>query len=445
MPLQLPDPAINGSIRDHWLSHRCLPFPAGSLVPREHTQPGPGAQAVVHGEAVAAADFAAQVLVADCEAVRDNKNPRTLLTTLVAQSAVAFATRHADLLSPEASKAAGRGDKRSDGYHPGAFVLASMWAVSAAGQPDARSHAGPRWRANAHWDSATADVLPRLELRLLDRNLPGDKPERLPYAHQKAPGQGYGCTCQADHAPERMNVPRLPRKPQELAPVHEVLKHPGAEWWLLGRFFLAVVHAHIGWLPYLSDKTPAQVALQRGVLRLLLRRQALPQPDEHTGVAVGLAHGLQWQPGGDGRAAVAQLPAVLTSLMPHEPQELARHALRYLGSKALGIDFFEAQLPAAMALARDLAADFTSPALAQVSADDAATWGRLNKQLAEVDTHWLNNVIGRSAARHPDAPLNARFARDLLMPRRKSFLNLCSWMHTRGHNIVARLQHNPQA
>ena len=445
MPLQLPDPAITGSISDHWLGHRCLPFPAGSLVPREHTQPGPGAQAVVRDEAVAAADFAARVLAADCEAVRDKQNPRTLLTTLVAQSAIAFATRHAGLLSPEAAKAAGRGSKRIEGYHPGAFVLAAMRAVSAAGQPDPRSHAGPRWRADAHWDSATTDVLPRLELRLQDRNLSGDKPGRLPYARQVPSGHGYGCTCQADHAPERMNVPRLPRKPQELAPVHEVLKHPGAEWWLLGRFFLAVVHAHIGWLPNLSDKAPAQVALQRGVLRLLLRRQASPQRDEHTGLAFGLAHGLQWQPGGDGRAALAQLPAVLTSLMPHEPQQLARHALRYLGSKALGIDFFEAQMPAAMALARDLAADLTSPALALVSADDAASWGQLNKQLAEVDKHWLDNAIKRSAARQPDAPLNAQFTRDRLLPRRKSFLNLCSWMHSRGHDLVARLQHNPQA
>ena len=77
--------------------------------------------------------------------------------------------------------------------------------------------------------------------------------------------------------------------------------------------------------------------------------------------------------------------------------------------------------------------------------DDAGhpiDWPDIQRQLAHGSA---NNVIGRSAARQPDAPLNARFTRDLLMPRRKSFLNLCSWMHTRGHNIVARLQHNPQA
>ncbi|MBQ0942224.1 hypothetical protein KAK07_02625 [Ideonella sp. 4Y16] len=455
MPLEENEQVHIAAIREHWLGHRCMPFPADGLVPREYTRPLPGTELSSGAQAVAAADFAAALIAGEVQRLEAAKNPKSPFTTLLAHAATAFATRHEALLSPVSIKSR---------YHPGVTVCGALRQLSLLRD-------GPSTAidlARQHWRSVDGVFVPKLLAQAGERKVSGprnqdgvrktydyaDDPTQLPYAWRPEAPLDYRCTCQDCSDPaaptQRPAVPDRPKPRskshlQTLRELRELLVHPGAEWWLLSRLFLAALHGHLGWMPA-RTASAGQVVLDRRIEKLLRRRRDQPQADHDTGLAVGLVEGLRWQ------APTGQHwhHATLTDLAPQDPAAMGPAVMKFLSKQALDTDFFQTQWPLVMALAREIASDLTSPALAPASGARAATdWQALQMHMDNtrrtVIYHLAYREGGPSAVpagkgRHPPCTvINADFIRDKLLPRLSTIASYHGWMHERGHDIVAAM------
>lgn len=509
MPLEDAKPAQRDAIRNHWFGHLCWPFPAGGLVPRECTLPTPAATEnlrerqsdALKAQAQASADFAARLLHLEAKAVEQRaaadkqrrgitrKTPdvrpfaqasvftagmvvgdakaeegvapedvrkgrstrKTPLSSLLAHASIAWATRHPELTSPDAAAAEGRGATRVNGYHPAMTVL-QAWSVLGAGR-----HPDPQAKV---WADVVADFEERFSLRLRPGSILNESPLCMPYAWKPHPARGvtagkarwahafgYGCTCQIGYALPRNPRVGNPRSPAELDPLRSWLRQPSAEWALLAQLFLKALHGHLGWLPDAGEAGEEQRMLHGMVLRLLQRRLYQPGVDAQAGLAHGLASGLQWiyrdAPMPDAWVGV---PPGLVDGVPEEPTALARQALRWLSRAALGIDFFESQMPQTLMLARDIASDFTQPSLALETGVTADDWSRLRIHM-DGKARKLQEHLSPSAAakkngrgRYPPCRIpNARFMLHALLPREKTQATYQGWMGQRGHRLVEAL------
>ena len=437
MTLKLPKEQELQAVRDHWLGHSCLPFPAGGLVPRERTRPALGKEAALaaRAQAIASADFAAALLAHEASAVQGLDNPKTPVTGLVAHAAIAWASRHTAWVNPAVSAPHSRGKAHATGHHPGALVLGAMAILS------------DNTQAADHWADASDRFLPNFGTRVKKdggNRILNDALAAVPYASQaEPPCHDYRCECEAVTTPPKRGRAPVPRKDEDLQPIKALLAHPGAEWWLLGRLFLALLHGHLGWLPGHAQPTAAQDSLHRGAARLLRLRLHRPQDELDAGLAMGLAQGLVWMPPKEAVPLMAALPALLVDSVPDEPERVLNHALRYLCRQALGTEFFESLLPGVLRLARDLACDLSSPALVLQSGVSREACELIAKQMADKQRK-LKEYLNPSAAalehgkgKYPPCAIpNARFMKSKLFNRMRTIASYQRWMGQRGHDAV---------
>ena len=412
-------PQVPNIVR-HLREHDCLPFPAGPLVPRECTQdPAPA-----HRSTGQAANLAAALLAHEITSKEGAANPKTRLTTLMSHSAIAWATRHSDLQDP--SIATGQ-------PHPAKAMLQALYEL----------RANPAHRHLRH--DVEVEFFKRFQLRLRLRPPPKNKPNAEPkdaLVNVAYTAPAYRCTCFDPDAGQPLPKPQPPSLGYEA--VAQLLDHPGAEWWLLARVFLVLLHSHLGWItPGRGNATKQESqALHRPAAQLLTRRaMALAGgsgPDDGP-VAAGVAAGLAWPFPQSARSLRKQLPAPVADTLPDEPEAVL--------SKALGLQpegtgwhgFAVTHLPAVARLARDVAADLTTPALAphsgQLRRDHdymAERHTTRHKQL----TRWAREVSASKGTstptQHLGTILRASFVRSALLPRIALMQSYSGWMGKGG-------------
>lgn len=455
------------AIRDHWLTHRCLPFPADGLVPREFTEPDSGGYKGSIDQTLQAAAFAGRLLASDAERVeKAHKTRKSPLTSLTGQAAASFATRHPDFFLRPGTKVKSGGLDSAAGKRVGPSVLEALRLVDAL-ITDADRKFGPSWTTHLRWQEAQASFTSRLaalekprQMKATARLVSGEKKtypydydgkfKSLPFGCQDGASQGYQCACQPDFKP--FHIPQLntSRSADELGAVKRVLELRGSEWWLMSRLFLSALHGHLGWMPY-SYKAgkvgDSQLSLHRMAVHLLRQRMLFGKASAEAALASGLLQGFAWRPPGDEAvAACRELPALLVDLVPQPLPAWSKNVMAYLGRAALGHDFFESELAPTVRLAREVAADLTSPKPAAQAGAQPDDWKGTQARMTEVDSAFVAELIKRDrAARRAKVPairrteINAAYVRNVLMPRKKVIASFFGWMHSRGHAIVEEL------
>ena len=399
----------------HLRGHGCLPFPAGPLVPREvegaHA-PAPGQRSAGHAADVAAAFLAREITRKD-----DATNPKSRLTGLMAHAAIAWATRHPGLQDPEIARAK---------PHPANAMLQALHALRATEDP-----------AHRRGDVEQA-FLARFQLRL--RPPKADRAPKDALTNVAFTAPAYRCACL--DAPVAAEVsPLVPTQGHEA--VSKLLDHPGAEWWLLARVFLTLLHTHLGWLPAAQGNATREEAqaLHEPAAHLLTWRAIAPAggsgPDDGP-VAAGIAAGLGWAVPSNAKGLLKRLPAPVADMVPDDPKAVLAAALGLQPPGTGWHGFAASTLPAVARLARDIAADLTTPAMAMHCGLKGTSYAYLaehyaarHKQFAK----WARDAAAAPAAalgKHLGMTLRASFARDALLPRMPLLQSYCRWMEEDG-------------
>jgi hypothetical protein len=418
MPDKLPPEQV--ALYRHLADNGCVPFPAGPLVPREHTLGTPPAWRATG----AAADLACEILAQDLADTLMKDNAKSSLSRLLSHPAVGWASHHPALV-------AGLEE------HPATAVMRAIYDLrQTAAARHGREVVLSRWRQNF----VTSSRKDRLD---------HDGLHAVAYA---APA--YRCSCEATHTepvPLAIDASRDP----DPALVH-LLEHPGSEWWLMGRLFLKLLHGHLAWVPATKVGQGEAAALRDRMHQCLLARARAPggsaQELADGQAAPGLSAGLDWSL--PRKLKVSSLPSALVDCVPHYEAEVLASAVDALaGGEVRRARFFEVAIAAVARLARDVAADLTAPQQMLRSGLSGTHYAYLayayesrhkgmRRLAAALAGRGADQASRKTAV---DVRLDPHFVSQALQPRMALLKAYTTWMSVRGHDVVKHALTKPSS
>lgn len=372
------------------------------------------------------------------------KSRKSPISTLIAQASIAWATRHADLLKPDVAVGMS---------HPAETMLRALLQLQSP-----ILAMGNRKDIFDAWERRLNQRTSRVRVAAFNF---GDVPFTARH---------YACTCQ----PPSSNHPAL----SEAAPVEATLQsaggtaglatlltqQPGSEWWLMSQLLMKLVHGHLGWLPPSRMTSEyADAILDRVASRLKQRFAGLasvPNGADEAPVAGGLLAGLSWQPNGTTTVRSLQLPDCFDPQPDNEDRILGCAERAFAETPAR--EFADEHLPVVARLARDVAADLSTPRLslqavqqqfAYMARDEAgallvqkakeqfaymaSTYEHEHKRLRT----WARSASSGKQAKAPPKAVQSRnihprFFLDELTPRAALLQSYSYWMADRGVDMV---------
>jgi hypothetical protein len=420
---QAPD---QEAIAQRMSKHDDLPFPAGSLVPRPcNGQPGPRWRT-----ATKSAAFARKILMDVWQSREDADTVVNSFTTLLAHSAIGWATRHEDLLNPHVQV----GGERV-AVHPAGTVLKALLRLAGCAYTDGRA------------DEVETEWVRRMQDRLRAARLKNDAVGNIAYA---APA--YRCVCGGEPGEDQTST----RPPDVLTDgreaVAKLLEHPGSEWWLLARIFRKLLYGHLGVLPdanrmgnVIEDLPYERAAAATLVARLSAGEAGMSAPDAE--VAGGLVAGLSWPIPDNLTRILKGLPDPVADLVPDAEDVVLAGALGLQGPESQWGAFSGTVLPAVQRLARDVAADLSNPALAPrvgLRGSDFVSlkerYERQKKQLGRHSRQLQGSPSIDSASRLLLLALRVSHLRDALLMRMSTLYSYTRWMDE-GRGLEFAIRH----
>ena len=407
------------ALADHLSTRGCQPFPAGSVVPRWLTAPAESSLPWISPSY--RARVAAQLVLAEHLRTRDAKSKISKLTSLTADAAQEWASRHPEL-DPAIHKAGG---SPSPATVPAAALLHTLMALGCAqGGNASYEHA-----AEANFSKR----LMHLHTKLTPKTQKEQPSDQLPRAlkHRETPldqlpfgAPTYRCQCQP---PTAMPAPT----PVFNTAVDQVLATPHGGWVLLGLFFLKQLHGHLAWPPNIHQSPEAHGALYVPARRALNALARSCSDTLHAPSAAGLARVLPMllppfdRVTGADTALPDDLPACFRPARLGPADEAARQACGLLQAQA----WLAAQVSAVDVLAREVAALLTCP----VSAPNLGLTALQCRQITTRHEHNLTRLRQAPGDGQP-VPVQASpdFVRDHLIFRVKRLKVYSTWMGRAG-------------